>query len=227
MTFSIAGHCAESGMLGVAIATSSIAVGSRCPWVRADVGVVSTQNVTLPSIGPDILDQLAAGQNAQEALQNVITREINHDYRQVVVVDRNGLGAVFSGALTLGIFGESVGENCAAGGNLLVNSALPRIMVKTFVDNQNLHLAERLLVSLEAGLEKGGGEEGEIRSAALLVASSHAWPLVNLRVDWSQDGKPVNELRELWSNYQPQINDYILRALNPADAPSFGVPGDQ
>ena len=52
MTFSIVGRCERTGQLGVAISSSSIAVGARCPWVRAGVGVVSTQNITLPALGP-------------------------------------------------------------------------------------------------------------------------------------------------------------------------------
>ncbi|MGH6875044.1 MAG: DUF1028 domain-containing protein, partial [Aestuariivirgaceae bacterium] len=43
MTFSIAGRCARTGAFGIAIATSSIAVGARCPHARAGVGAVATQ----------------------------------------------------------------------------------------------------------------------------------------------------------------------------------------
>ena len=50
MTFSIVGHCKRTGMQGVAITTSSICVGSRCPWVRSGVGAVTSQNVTAPTI---------------------------------------------------------------------------------------------------------------------------------------------------------------------------------
>lgn len=61
MTFSIIGLCPDTGQLGVAISSSSIAVGARCPWLKPGVGAVSTQNITLPSLGPAILDLLAAG----------------------------------------------------------------------------------------------------------------------------------------------------------------------
>src|SRR5690349_21131841 len=71
MTFSIAGRCATTGMFGVAITTSSIAVTSRCPWARAGVGAVSTQNVTDPSIGPRTLDLMAKGASAPDALAKV------------------------------------------------------------------------------------------------------------------------------------------------------------
>ena len=64
MTFSIVGHCPKTDMAGVAITTSSICVGSRCPHVLAGAGAVTTQNVTDPSIGPEVLAQLAAGATA-------------------------------------------------------------------------------------------------------------------------------------------------------------------
>ena len=66
MTSSIIGRCPETGQLGIAISSSSIAVGARCPWVRAGVGAVATQNVTLPALGPQILD-LLDGQQLEPA----------------------------------------------------------------------------------------------------------------------------------------------------------------
>ena len=72
MTFSIVGFCEETGMSGVAITTSSIAVGSRCPWVRAKVGAVATQNVTDPSIGNEVLDQMEKGLSPSEAIDKVL-----------------------------------------------------------------------------------------------------------------------------------------------------------
>ena len=38
MTFSLAGRCAKTGMVGAIVTTSSIAVGSRCPHVAAGIG---------------------------------------------------------------------------------------------------------------------------------------------------------------------------------------------
>jgi uncharacterized Ntn-hydrolase superfamily protein len=51
------------------------------------------------------------------------------------------------------------------------------------------------------------------------------WPVVNLRVDWS-DGAPVAELTQLWRRFQPEMQAYVTRALSPTEAPSYGVPGD-
>ncbi|MEL7465394.1 MAG: DUF1028 domain-containing protein [Pseudomonadota bacterium] len=225
MTFSIAGRCADTGMVGVAITTSSIAVGSRCPWVRAGVGAVATQNVTLPSIGRMVLDGMEGGAAPEAAVSAVIAVLENTEYRQVTAVSAAGETAIFSGASTLGTNAEHQGTDCVAAGNLLASADLPRIMAERFAATPG-HLAERLLSALEAGLNDAGGEEGDVRSAALLVAHEQEWPLVDLRVDWDEDC-PIATLRRLWTNYEPQMADYVTRALNPGAAPSYGVPGDE
>ena len=73
MTFSIVGRCADTGQLGIAISSSSIAVGARCPWLRPGVGAVSTQNITLPALGPDVLDLLERGLAPAAALDKALT----------------------------------------------------------------------------------------------------------------------------------------------------------
>jgi len=42
MTYSIAGRCAQTGMLGSIIATSAAAAGNRCQCARAKSGAVLT-----------------------------------------------------------------------------------------------------------------------------------------------------------------------------------------
>ena len=224
MTFSLIGRCAETGMLGVAITTSSICVASRCPWARAGAGAVSTQNVTDPTIGPRVLDLLAGGKSAAEALQAVLAASQYAEYRQVTVIDREGRTAHHSGAKTLGTNAAAEGKDCLAAGNLLSNTDVPKAMVASFTRHADLHLAERLLRGLEGGIV-AGGEKGPVKSAGLLVVDKHIWPLADLRVDWSEDD-PVAGLRDLWERYQPQMKDYVTRALDPRSAPAYGVPGD-
>ncbi len=225
MTFAIAGRCARTGMLGVAVTTSSICVGSRCPWVRAGVGAVSTQNITLPSLGRSILDTLADGTSAETALSEVMSGEPNAAYRQLVVVDAQGRVAHFTGANTLGTNHVAAGKGCVAAGNLLSHEGVPQAMVDAFDKNPDTHLAERLVRALEGGVN-AGGEQGPTHSAALLVAHEQPWPLVDLRVDWD-DQDPVSTLRALWHAYEPEMDAYLTRALEPASAPSYGVPGDE
>jgi uncharacterized Ntn-hydrolase superfamily protein len=224
MTFSIVGRCSRTGMFGVAITTSSISVGARCPHARAGVGAVATQNVTDPAFGPRILDLLQAGHHADEALARATHGRAHLDYRQILVIDKSGMTASFTGGRILGTHSVAAGEDCIAAGNLLGSVEVPGAMTDAFAANAREHLAERLLRSLEAGLA-AGGEAGPVHSSALLVADKQPFALVDLRCDWD-DHDPVVALRRLWSDYEPQMQAYLIRALDPPSAPSFGVPGD-
>lgn len=225
MTFSITGNCAHTGMAGVCLATSSISAGSRCPYARGGIGAVSTQNVTMPLLGPRVLDAIAADDGAQAAVDKAISGERFPEYRQLAAVDTRGGVGWFSGAQALGIHAVSPGERCAAAGNLLANAGVPAAMVRSFEHNAHLPLPARLLAALESGAE-AGGEAGQVHSAALLVAHDQAWPLVDLRCDWD-DADPVGKLRALWVLYEPQMEAYVQRALDPRSAPNYGVPGDE
>ncbi|NUT84341.1 DUF1028 domain-containing protein [Pseudomonas brassicacearum] len=224
MTFSIVGRCAETGQLGIAISSSSIAVGARCPWLRAGVGAVSSQNITLPALGPQILDELAGGLAAQATLERTLARNGYSQYRQVAVIDAEGRTAIFSGEHTLGTHNAVAGEQCVAAGNLLADGAVIEAMVAAF-EHSGGCLAARLMSALQAG-QAAGGEAGAVHSAALSVVDDLTWPIVDLRVDWAEEN-PIGELDKLWLAYQPQLQDYLTRALNPTLAPSYGVPGDE
>ncbi|MCX7289094.1 MAG: DUF1028 domain-containing protein [Rhodobacterales bacterium] len=223
MTFSIVARCAATGQFGMAISSSSPAVAARCAHVRAGVGAVASQNITDPILGPLILDQLEQGLGAAHALAAVVGGRAHIDYRQLLVVDRTGETAIHSGDQVLGIWGEASGQDCAAGGNLLAESGIPRAMVTAF-ETASGHLAERLMQALESGL-RAGGEAGPVHSAGLKVADRLSWPLVDLRIDWADD--PIAMLRAAWDVYAPQMQAYVQRAENPSLAPSYGVPGNE
>ena len=224
MTFSIVGRCPETGQLGIAISSSSIAVGARCPWRRAGVGAVSTQNITLPALGPQILDLLEAGLDPQAALDKALGSNGYGQYRQVTVIDSHGASAQFSGSEALGIHSARAGEQCVAAGNLLSSTTVIDAMVEAFVQAAG-GLPDRLLAAMHAAMA-AGGEAGPVHSAAMSVVGDLVWPVVDLRVDWAEHD-PIGELDKLWRAYEPQLHDYITRALDPTAAPSYGVPGDE
>ena len=224
MTFSISGFCQKTSMVGVAITTSSICVASRCPWVRARVGAAVTQNVTDPSLGSLMLDYLEEGLSVQQTIDKIVNEHKFINYRQLALVDSKGNCVSYTGSKTLGTNAVSEGDCCVAAGNLLSSIEVVQAMTNNFTRNNNLHLAERLLSALQAGVD-AGGEEGLVHSAGLKVAHQHSWPLVDLRIDWVED-KPITELMKLWRAYEPQMMDYNSRAINPTQAPSYGVPGD-
>ncbi|MDG1431050.1 MAG: DUF1028 domain-containing protein [Paracoccaceae bacterium] len=224
MTFSLAGRCERTGMFGVVITTSSISVGSRCPHVRAGVGAVATQNVTDPHLATLVLDAMEAGADASKAIAQITTGRDHIDYRQLTAVDKNGNTAHFTGTQILGTNAISEDVNCVAAGNLLSSTAVAKGISDGFCANPDAHIAERLIQAIEGGLA-AGGEEGPVHSAALVVAGGQPFPLVDLRVDWDDDC-PIKKLRSLWVAYEPQMQDYLNRAINPSAAPSYGVAGD-
>jgi len=222
MTFSIVGRCPKTGQLGIAISSSSIAVGARCPWLSNGVGAVSTQNITLPSLGTDVLKLLKQGLSPEQALSKAISCDAYSAYRQVTVLDHQGNTAHFSGSETLGRHSAVEGTQCVGAGNILANENVISTLVETF-ENSEGDLADRLIAAMQAAVS-AGGEAGPVHSAAMMVVDEVEWPVVNLRVDWA-DEKPIDVLAQLWDDYKPQMQDYITRALDPTEAPSYGVPG--
>lgn len=225
MTFSLVARCAMTGQFGIVISSSSPAVAARCSHVRASFGVVASQNITDPALGPLILDRLEGGQAAAAALAGVLSGHRHRDYRQIVVLDRSGQSAIHSGRNTLGLWAERQGVDCAAAGNLLADTAVPAAMVATFEATPGL-LGERLMAALRSARD-AGGEAGPVHSAGMKIADRLTWPFVDLRIDWLESGCPIEALDDIWQLYRPQAAAYVQRALDPSSSPAFGVPGDE
>jgi len=223
MTFSIVARSSDARLFGMAIASSSPAVAARCMHARAGVGAVATQNITDPSLGPRVLDVLGRGLKAQAALDEALSATPFAAYRQLLAIGSTGPPAIHSGAQGLGVVNAAIGANAAAAGNLLASPAVPAAMIAAF-EAATGHLGDCLLQALHAGLDTGG-EAGPVHSAGLLIVRDVSWPIVDLRVDWTDDD-PLAALSAIWRLYAPQIDDYVRRAIDPSRAPGYGVPGD-
>jgi uncharacterized Ntn-hydrolase superfamily protein len=223
MTFSLTARCPDTGMFGMVISSSSPAVAARCVHLRAGVGAVASQNITDPALGQIGLDLLARGLAASEVRDALVASTPFIAYRQLAVVDARGVVASYSGSNTLGIHAIYLGDGVVAAGNLLANEQVPAAMVDNFQDDAGKPFVERLIAALQAGLDRGG-EAGPVRSAGLCVVRDVSWPIVDLRVDWSD--RPIAALEEVWAVYRPQVEDYVRRAKDPSAAPGFGVAGE-
>ncbi|MGB3416960.1 MAG: DUF1028 domain-containing protein [Mesorhizobium sp.] len=224
MTFSIVARCARTGMFGVAVSSSSPAVAARCAYAQAGVGAIASQNVTDPTLGTRGLELMARGASAAETIA-ILRRTGSHiDYRQVLAVDASGLSAIHSGPKALGIWSQARADNVACGGNLLAHDGVPQAMVDAFIASEG-HLGDRIIGAMRAAL-KAGGEAGPVHSAGMKLVRDVAWPVADLRCDWTDDC-PVEQLAAIWELYKPQLDAYVTRAINPTEAPSYGVPGDE
>ena len=217
-TFSIIGRCSRTGMLGVAITTSDITVGSRCPYVMPAVGAISTQASTDPGLGPFALRLMEQGYPAKGALQQLEANDPFIERRQLGMVDRNGNSAARTGALNNPWAGHIAGRDLVAMGNGLVGEGVVQAMSSVFLDAADLDLEERLTRTLEAGQEAGGEAQDATphHSAALLVYASDTFSRVDLRVD--EHPTPVVELRRLLDIFAPKIDYFALRANDPEAA---------
>ncbi|WP_120500090.1 DUF1028 domain-containing protein [Roseovarius sp. EL26] len=224
MTFSLVARCEETGMFGLAISSSSPAVAARCSYARAGVGAVASQNITDPTLGPLALDLMQGGMSADEAITGVKDLGKFIEYRQVLAVDKNGNSAIHSGPNSLGIWTQAMAQNVASGGNLLANDGVPQAIVDGFLSSTG-HIGDRLIAAMRAGVA-AGGEAGPIHSAGMKIVDQVSWPVADLRCDWSEDC-PIENIATAWEVYKPQLDAYVQRALDPREAPSYGVPGDE
>ena len=224
MTFSLVARCAETGMFGLAISSSSPAVAARCAFARAGVGAVASQNVTDPTLGPLALDLMQSGMGSAEAIEYIRAQGKFIEYRQVLAVDVEGATAIHSGPNSLGIWTQAQARDVASGGNMLANDLVPQAIVNGFL-NSSGHLGDRLIAAMRAGLS-AGGEAGPLHSAGMLMVDKLAWPVAELRCDWTDDC-PIETVAAAWNVYKPQMDAYVQRAIDPRDAPSYGVPGDE
>ncbi len=146
------------------------------------------------------------------------------EYRQVLAVDSSGQTAIHSGSNTLGAWAEAKAINVASGGNLLSSRQVPQAIVDGFL-NAKGHIGDRLIAAMLAGVAEGG-EEGPVHSAGMIIVDKVAWPVAELRCDWSEDC-PIENIATAWQIYKPQLDAYLQRAIDPREAPTYGVPGDE
>lgn len=200
-TYSIVAKCLETGDLGVATATASLAVGSVVPYAEAGVGAIATQASTNIFYGKRGLALMRSGIGAREVLQTVLREDSQRAERQVIMIDKNGETAYFTGEETIQWTGHLAGDDYVVAGNMLRGREILESMAEAFRRSSG-PLELRLVMSLEAGDMTGGDKRGKC-SAALLVAKNSPplsmRPNIDLRVDLHDE--PVKELKHIFQVY--------------------------
>jgi uncharacterized Ntn-hydrolase superfamily protein len=217
MTFSIAARDPETGAFGVAVTTSSLCVGSRCPYAKAGIGAVLTQHRTDPRLGPLGLELLGRGLSAEETVAALTAGMEDARWRQIAVVDTAGGTAAYHGGEIYSIFGHATRDGAIALGNILRDEAVPQAMLDAFLAHRSDPLELRLVAALEAG-SAAGGELMDLRSAAVLIARDEDFPWMDLRIDRADD--PVAELRALAEAYAPVAPEFRRRVIEPETVPN-------
>jgi len=131
-------------------------------------------------------------------------------------MDASGRIASHTGRDCVDWCGHLEGKGFSIAGNMLAGAGVLDETAKTYVANETLSFAQRLIAAMRAGEAAGGDKRGK-QSAALLIYGDEEWSALDLRVDDHTD--PLTELerleqvsRERWVHFR----NYLPSRNNPA-----------
>jgi uncharacterized Ntn-hydrolase superfamily protein len=204
-TFSICAIDPSTGESGVAVTTRVPFVGRAVPWVKAGVGAVATQASTVVDYGRKGLELLEQGVPPQEAIARLLADDRAPELRQLGLIDMKGRAAAHTGEKNGAWAGSRQGRHYTVQGNILVGREVIDAVADEFESGEGvgMPLAERLILALRAGQQKGGDRRwGQFQSAALRVADPNepgrAGDHVSVAIDVGEHPQPVAELERIY-----------------------------
>jgi uncharacterized Ntn-hydrolase superfamily protein len=216
MTWSIIAIDSSSGQIGIAVATRFFAVGALVPHIAAGFGAVATQALVNPYYGIDGARLLREGKSPDDIIATLLAADLGRESRQLHIMDVRGRIAAHTGRDCVDWCGHLKGDGFSVAGNMLANARVLDETATTYVANQSLPLAQRLIAAMKAGEAVGGDKRGK-QSAALLIHREEEWSDLDLRVDDHPD--PLAELtrleqvsRERWVHFR----NFLPTRQNPA-----------
>ena len=206
MTWSIIARDDMTGQFGIAVATRFFAVGARVPHIAAGLGGIATQALVNPYYGIDGLKLLREGRSPRDIVETLIAADSGHESRQLHILDASGRVAAHTGRDCVDWCGHVEGDGFSIAGNMLAGGRVLDDTAKTYLANEGMPFARRLIAAMHSGEAAGGDKRGK-QSAALLIHDGEDYPLYDLRVDDHAD--PLGELarlqevaRERWVHFR-------------------------
>jgi uncharacterized Ntn-hydrolase superfamily protein len=223
-TFSLCAIDRDSGESGAVVTTRVPFVGRAVPWVRAGVGAVATQSWTVVEYGRRGLDLLEEGLEPQQALDRLLADDKGRELRQVGLIDMRGSTAAFTGKENGPWAGSRQGTNYTVQGNVLVGREVIDAVADHFESTAGtgMPLAERLILALEAGQEKGGDKRwGYFQSAALRVADpddpGRGGDHLSVSIDVGEHPQPVAELKRIYYTTERRLGHRAFSEIRGTD----------
>jgi uncharacterized Ntn-hydrolase superfamily protein len=204
-TFSIIAQDPVTGDMAVGVQSHWFSVGTAVPWGKSGVGVVATQSFVNERYGHEGLELMQKGLNAKEAMEKLKKEDAGVHYRQVAMLSRDGTISAFTGEKCVEAALHLIGDHYSIQANMMEDENVVYAMRQAFEENDNLDLAERIVVAMKAAQSSGGDIRGKQSSALILVGKDPAekpWldKKIDLRVD---DHKtPVEELSRLLNSHR-------------------------
>jgi uncharacterized Ntn-hydrolase superfamily protein len=204
-TFSLCAIDPATGQSGAAVTTRVPFVGRAVPHVRAGVGAVCTQASTVVEYGPRGLDLLAKGVGPQAALQQLLSDDQQRESRQVGLINMQGQSAAHTGKNNGNWAGSRQGPNYTVQANIMVGPEVVEAVAASFEASEGTGqpLAERMILALEAGQQKGGDRRwGNLQSAAIKVADPNnpgrGGDYIALAIEVGEHPEPVGEMKRIY-----------------------------
>ena len=147
-TYSIVALDPATVELGVAVQSHWFSVGPLCAWARAGIGAVATQSVVEPAYGPNALDRLADGVNAQQALGELLAADPLAGRPPGRVIDARGAIAAHTGPDCIAHAGHVTGEHHSCQANMMARDTVPQAMSTR--SRRHRRAPDRLLAALDA-----------------------------------------------------------------------------
>jgi uncharacterized Ntn-hydrolase superfamily protein len=206
MTWSIIARDSVTGQIGIAVATRFFAVGARVPHIAAGIGAVATQALVNPYYGIDGVKMLREGKAPRDIVDSLIASDGGRESRQLHIMDAAGRIAAHTGSECVDWCGHIEDHHLSIAGNMLKGPRVLDDTARSYLANEHLPFAQRLIAALRAGEAAGGDKRGK-QSAALLIHGEEEWSALDLRVDDHDD--PLAELgrleevsRERWVHFR-------------------------
>jgi uncharacterized Ntn-hydrolase superfamily protein len=237
-TWSIVGVDAETGEVGVAVASCVGFEVTVVPVLVPGIGAAASQANISKGSGDRLVDALESQASAQEVIDAVVAADDRPGDRQFGVVVIDGGGAAWTGADNLAVAtgDRNADMTSAAQGNILVAADVVDETLAAF-DAADGELADRLLAGLLAGADAGGDSrcgDQTATAAALLVASpgdavyahtdasalgvdpdSTPVPSVFVSVLIERDGdRAPDRLAELWGSADRDASSVVIRQID-------------
>ena len=205
-SMSIVGFDAETGDVGIALASNFFAVGPIAAHARVDVGAVATMGGAPHNEGGTLLDWLEQGRSPEQTL-DLLREKYPEGIGQINIVDATGRSVSTTSHTQARMWrGHRFGKHYASAGNILVGPEVVDALAERFegTDGVGLPLAERLLQALEAADRAGGDARGRMGATLIVMRKGGGLRgtdyLVNLRVDDSRNA--IIELRKLYMRFK-------------------------
>lgn len=207
-TFTAAKLDAETGAMGIAVASKFPAVGSLVPFADPEAGLIITQSQARTDFGKTGIQLLKKGVPPGECIEYLLKKDNEREIRQIAVMDTKGNTSSFTGVKCKKWAGCIEGKGYICIGNFLAGSNVLKSMENVLINYTDVKIWDMLISALKAGENAGGDIRGKQAAALLVVKKDGGYggygdKIMDLRVDDHKD--PISELQRLLNIWEKEL----------------------